>query len=86
LQPVPRFVVPGHGEPSADVADAMAVTRGYIEFVQREMRAAVADFMPFDEAYRAVDWSGYDNMPAFEASNRGNAYRIYLEMEAELFE
>jgi glyoxylase-like metal-dependent hydrolase (beta-lactamase superfamily II) len=86
LQPVPRFVVPGHGEPSADVAEAMAVTRGYIEFVQREMRAAVADFMPFDEAYRAVDWSGYDNMPAFEASNRGNAYRIYLEMEAELFE
>jgi hypothetical protein len=27
----------------------------------------------------------YKDMPAFEDSNRGNAYRIYLEMEAEAF-
>jgi hypothetical protein len=25
-------------------------------------------------------------MPAFDASNRGNAYRIYLEMEAKSFD
>jgi glyoxylase-like metal-dependent hydrolase (beta-lactamase superfamily II) len=85
LQPAPRYVVPGHGEPSADVADAMSVTRDYIEYLRGEMRAAVADFVPFDEAYQSVDWSDYVDMPAFEASNRGNAYRIYLEMEAELF-
>jgi hypothetical protein len=50
------------------------------------MRKAVADFVPFDEAYEAVDWSRYRHLPAFAASNRGNAYRIYLEMEAEMLE
>ena len=49
------------------------------------MRKAVADFVPFDEAYEATDWSDYRDLPAFDASNRGNAYRIYLEMEAESF-
>ena len=49
------------------------------------MRQAAADFVPFDQAYQATDWSAYENMPAFEASNRGNAYRIYLEMEAASF-
>ena len=56
-----------------------------VEYLRREMRAAVEDFVPFDEAYSSVDWSAYADMPAFEASNRGNAYRIYLEMEAEQF-
>ncbi len=46
------------------------------------MRKAVNDFVPFDEAYARTDWSDYQGMPAFAASNRGNAYRIYLEMEA----
>jgi glyoxylase-like metal-dependent hydrolase (beta-lactamase superfamily II) len=86
LQPAPRYVIPGHGEPSGDVAEAMAATRDYIHFVRNAMRSAVADFVPFDEAYEAVDWSAYADQPAFEASNRGNAYRLYLEMEGELFE
>jgi hypothetical protein len=51
------------------------------------MRKAEADFVPFyDASYRAADWSRYENLPAFDASNRGNAYRIYPEMAAESFE
>jgi glyoxylase-like metal-dependent hydrolase (beta-lactamase superfamily II) len=86
LEPAPRFVIPGHGTPSADVHEAVTTTRDYIEYVREAMRKAVADFVPFEAAYQATDWSAYEDMPAFDASNRGNAYRIYLEMEAESFE
>ena len=86
LDPTPAYVIPGHGEPSDDVVQAITVTRDYIKYVREVMREAVADFVPFDEAYDATDWSRYSDLPAFDASNRGNAYRIYLEMEAEAFE
>ena len=86
LQPQPRFVIPGHGSPSDDLQQAIALTRDYIAYVRNAMRSAVADFVPFDKAYEATDWSAFEDMPAFDASNRGNAYRIYLEMEAESFQ
>jgi glyoxylase-like metal-dependent hydrolase (beta-lactamase superfamily II) len=86
MQPQPRYVIPGHGTPSENLAEAIALTRGYIDYVRSAMRQAVADFVPFDEAYEATDWSAYQDLPAFNASNRGNAYRIYLEMEAKSFE
>jgi glyoxylase-like metal-dependent hydrolase (beta-lactamase superfamily II) len=86
LTPKPRFIIPGHGDASGDVNKAIRVTRDYIEYVRMKMKQAVQDFVPFDEAYENTDWSKYKDMPAFKASNRGNAYRIYLEMEAESFE
>jgi glyoxylase-like metal-dependent hydrolase (beta-lactamase superfamily II) len=86
LEPTPRYVIPGHGEPSDNVPQVIVVTRDYIKYVREVMREAVVDFIPFDEVYAATDWSAYEDMPAFDASNRGNAYRIYLEMEAELLE
>jgi glyoxylase-like metal-dependent hydrolase (beta-lactamase superfamily II) len=86
LRPQPRYVIPGHGTPSEDLAEAIALTRGYIDYVRRAMQQAVADFVPFDAAYEATDWSAYQDLPAFKASNRGNAYRIFLEMEAKSFE
>ena len=49
------------------------------------MREAADDFVAFDEAYAATDWSAWRELPAFEASNRGNAFRIYLELEPEMF-
>jgi len=85
LEPAPRFVIPGHGEPGRNVSEAVTATRDYIDYVREAMREAVADFVQFDEAYATNDWSKYEDMPAFDASNRGNAYRIYLEMEAESF-
>jgi glyoxylase-like metal-dependent hydrolase (beta-lactamase superfamily II) len=86
LQPPPRFVIPGHGTAADDLQQAIALTRDYINYVRNAMRQAVEDFVPFDEAYESTDWSNYTDLPAFNASNRGNAYRIYLEMEAESFE
>jgi hypothetical protein len=85
LQPPPRYVIPGHGTASTDVREAVAATGDYINYVKAAMGRAVADFVPFDEAYESTDWSAYRDMPAFDASNRGNAYRIYLEMEAASF-
>lgn len=86
LEPAPRYVIPGHGDLSDNVQQAVAATRDYIEYVREIMREAVADFISFDEVYDKADWSAYKDLPAFDGSNRGNAYRIYLEMETELLE
>ncbi len=83
LDPPPSFVIPGHGVPADNVTAAIAATHDYIEYVSTVMGRAVDDFVSFDEAYQNADWSAYQDMPAFDASNRGNAYRIYLELEAE---
>ncbi len=85
LQPPPRYVIPGHGDASNDISAAVSTTRNYIEYVRDAMQQAVDDFIPFDQAYENTDWSAYQAMPAFDASNRGNAYRIYLELEADSF-
>ena len=77
-----RYVIPGHGEMSKDAQQVVQATRDYILYVRQAMAKAVRDFVPFDEAYRSTDWSRYATLPAFDASNRGNAYRIYLEEEA----
>ncbi len=78
----PRFVLPGHGPLSSGPAAAIAFTRGYIDHVRAAMAQAVADWVEFDAAYQQTDWSAYQAMPAFASSNRGNAYRVYLEMQA----
>ncbi|MGC1777403.1 MAG: MBL fold metallo-hydrolase [Xanthobacteraceae bacterium] len=77
----PRFIIPGHGQPSTDAKDAIAFTRDYITYVRSAMGKAAANWQDFDAAYSGTDWSKYRNMPAFAANNRGNAYRIFLEME-----
>ncbi|WP_411293578.1 MBL fold metallo-hydrolase [Thiohalophilus sp.] len=85
MDPTPRFIIPGHGDASDDVHEAIGFTQGYLKYVREKMGEAAQNFVPFDEAYRNTDWSDYEDMPAFDASNRGNAYRIYLEMEAASF-
>jgi glyoxylase-like metal-dependent hydrolase (beta-lactamase superfamily II) len=79
----PRLMVTGHGEVSRDPGKDLALTREYLLFLRAEMGKAVADFVPFDEAYRRTDWSRYSGLPAFEAANRVNAYGTYLLMERE---
>ncbi|MDZ7753416.1 MAG: MBL fold metallo-hydrolase [Gammaproteobacteria bacterium] len=76
-----RYIIPGHGGASQNPQQAVAATRDYITYVRHAMAAAVQDFVPFDEAYANTDWSAWEDLPAFDASNRGNAYRIYLEEE-----
>ena len=53
--------------------------------VRSAMATAVKDWTDFDVAYETTDWSKYRDMPAFAANNRGNAYRIYLELEQSQF-
>lgn len=79
----PRFIIPGHGRPHTDVGEAIAFTGGYIRHLRQAMGQAVADWVEFDAAYDATDWSAYRDLPAFEASNRGNAYRVFLEMQSD---
>ncbi len=79
----PRFIIPGHGKPADSAAEAIAFTDTYIRFVRAAMGEAVAQWTEFGDAYPSVDWSRYRDVPAFGVSNRGNAYRVFLEIEAE---
>jgi glyoxylase-like metal-dependent hydrolase (beta-lactamase superfamily II) len=81
----PKFIIPGHGRPSTAAKEAIAFTRDYIAYVRAAMDKAVEDWVDFDVAYKATDWSKYAGLPAFEANNRGNAYRIFLELEQGQF-
>lgn len=83
LQIKPKRVIPGHGAVSDDPAKDMQLTREYLIFLREHMGQAVADFLSFDEAYENVDWSRYENYPAFENANRPNAFGQYLRMEKE---
>lgn len=79
----PRYMVTGHGAVSRDPGADLALTRDYLTFLRAEMGRAVADFVPFEEAYRRTDWRRFAGLPAFEAANRVNAYGTYLLMEKE---
>ena len=81
----PRFIIPGHGQPSTAAQQAIAFTHDYITYVRQAMQKAVDNWTDFDVAYKQTDWSKYAKMPAFEANNHGNAYRIFLELEQNQF-
>ena len=77
-------LVPGHGGVAKKPNEAIGLTRRYLAFLREQMGQAVNDLVPFDEAYRSIDWSEFSDLPAFEEANRRNAYQVYLSMEAEL--
>lgn len=81
----PKFIVPGHGKPSTGAQEAISFTKDYISYVRTAMKKAVYDWTDFDTAYRATDWSRYEKFPAFASNNRGNAYRIYIELQSAQF-
>ena len=85
LQLQPKFIIPGHGNPSAAAKEAIAFTRDYIIYVRGTMSKAVENWMDFDTAYDQTDWTNYKSLPAFNNNNKGNAYRIYLELESSQF-
>lgn len=78
-----RVMVPGHGPASTDPQRDARMTRDYLVFVRTQMGNAVQNFVSFNDAYKQVDWSQFDNEPTFQAANRRNAYNIYLQMEQE---
>jgi glyoxylase-like metal-dependent hydrolase (beta-lactamase superfamily II) len=79
LEPV--VLIPGHGSASENAMEALNFTYDYLKFVREKMKYAVDNWFPFEDAYQQTDWSRYKGLPAFEASNKANAYRVYLEME-----
>lgn len=83
LDLAPRVLVPGHGAASLDAAADLGLTRDYLVYLRDAMGRAVADFVPFEDAYAATDWERFEHLPAFEAANRVNAYNTYLLMEKE---
>jgi glyoxylase-like metal-dependent hydrolase (beta-lactamase superfamily II) len=78
-----KALVPGHGGASNTPLADLTLTRDYLKFLRTEMGRAVADLVPFDEAYDRTDWSKYRRLPAFEEANRRNAYNTYILMEKE---
>jgi glyoxylase-like metal-dependent hydrolase (beta-lactamase superfamily II) len=81
----PKFIIPGHGRTSTEAKQAIAFTRDYIQYLRNTMTAAVESWTDFGAAYDQADWSKYRDLPAFASNNRGNAYRIYLELEHSQF-
>jgi len=79
----PKVLVPGHGGASDTPMADLTLTRDYLRYLRQEMGRAVADLIPFDEAYATTDWSAYAHMPAFEEAHRRNAYNTYILMERE---
>ena len=79
----PRVLIPGHGPVSRAPARDLAFTREYLVYLRSTMGQAVADLVPFEEAYAKTDWTRYAGVPAFEPANRLNAYGTYLLMERE---
>lgn len=77
----PRVLIPGHGKASENAMGALNFTYDYLAYVRDRMGTAVEAWIEFEDAYKQTDWSRYENLPAFEASNKANAYRVYLEME-----
>jgi len=85
LKPAPTSIIPGHGGVGKDVSRSLGFTKKYLEFVVEAMKFGLQEYDSFKETYEKTDWSEYEDLPAFRASNRGNAYRIYLELEPEFF-
>ncbi len=79
----PRTMVPGHGAASRTPRADLTLTRDYLADLRAKMGRAVADFVPFDEAFEATDWSRWSWLPAYREAHRRNAYNTYLLMERE---
>lgn len=83
LQLPVKVMVPGHGPASENPKQDMQLTRDYLGFLRDAMGKAARNLDPFDEAYKATDWSRFASYPLFKEANRMNAYNTYLLMEQE---
>jgi glyoxylase-like metal-dependent hydrolase (beta-lactamase superfamily II) len=78
-----KAIVPGHGPLGKEANATISLTARYLESVREVMQKAVDDFVGFDEAFSAADWSEFSDLPAFNAAHRLNAYGIFLSIERE---
>lgn len=78
-----QVIVPGHGPLSREARKDMQQTRDYLVYLRESMRRATEAMEPFDDAYKATDWSAFEHLPLFRVANRMNAYNTYLLLEHE---
>ena len=76
-------IVPGHGPQSNSARQDMETTRDYLRYLRTAMGEAAKNLEPFEDAYKATDWSAFEHLPLFKVANRMNAYNTYLLMESE---
>ena len=76
-------LIPGHGKAAEQPNKAIPQTRRYLAFLRERMNVAVEELLSFDEAYGQTDWSEFEELPAFDAANRRNAYQVFLSIERE---
>lgn len=79
----PKVLVPGHGAASFKPRADLTLTRAYLIYLRHTMGRAVADFLPFEQAYETTSWQRFQKLPAFDQANRTNAYNTYILMEKE---
>ena len=76
-------IVPGHGPLSSEARKDMQLTRDYLVYLRKAMGEAARNLEPFEEAYKATDWTQFEHLPLFRVANRMNAYNTYLLLEQE---
>ena len=76
-------IVPGHGPLSSEARKDMQLTRDYLAHLRTSMGEAARNLDPFEDAYKATDWSAFEHLPLFRVANRMNAYNTYLLMERD---
>lgn len=79
----PKIAIPGHGAVSYEPDKDLGLTHRYLGYLATQMAAAVAKMQSFDEAYNAIDWSEFKDLPAFGPANRLNAMGAYLNAEKD---
>ncbi|HIG89339.1 MBL fold metallo-hydrolase [Candidatus Thioglobus sp.] len=79
-----EYFVPGHGSASNQPKQTMDLTYRYLNFLLDKLGKAVEEMDQFEETYDTIDWSEFENQPAFDAANRKNAYAVYLYLERVL--
>jgi len=79
-----QVIVPGHGPASHQAREDMELTRDYLLYLRKVMGEAAKNLDPWEDAYRAADWSRFEHLPLFRVANRMNAYNTYLLMQNEV--
>lgn len=79
----PRVLVPGHGGQTNTPKADLVFTRNYLQYLRTQLSQYARNLVPFEQAYKSIDWSKYRKMPAFDEANRANAYNQYLRLETE---
>lgn len=82
----PVALIPGHGPVAGEPSQAIFQTLTYLTYLRENMGMAVENMQSFDEVYSQTDWTAYKHLPAFEETNRRNAYQVFISMERELLD